>query len=155
MSNSRIRVLALKRAEDSDEIIVRMVELDGKPQQDVHVSFASPLTEARAVNGQEQPAGSATVSSGELVTSFGAYQPRTFALRLTPPAQQAASVRSTPVALKYDVSAASKDGETSSAGLDGKGNALPAEMLPGEITFNGIKFQLAKAGAQNALIAKG
>jgi alpha-mannosidase len=62
LNNSRIRVLALKRAEDSDEIIVRMVELDGKPQPDVHVSFVSPITEARAVNGQEQPVGLATVS---------------------------------------------------------------------------------------------
>jgi alpha-mannosidase len=28
-------------------------------------------------------------------------------------------------------------------------------MLPGEITFNGVKFHLAKADAQKALIAKG
>ena len=33
---SRIRVLALKKAEASDEMIVRMVELDGRPQ-DVRV----------------------------------------------------------------------------------------------------------------------
>jgi alpha-mannosidase len=32
LDNSRIRVLALKKAEDSDEIIVRMVELDGKAE---------------------------------------------------------------------------------------------------------------------------
>ena len=35
VSNPRIRVLALKKAEQSDEIIVRLVELDGKPQPDV------------------------------------------------------------------------------------------------------------------------
>ena len=33
VSNPRIRVLALKKAEQSDEIIVRLVELDGKPQR--------------------------------------------------------------------------------------------------------------------------
>jgi alpha-mannosidase len=156
VSNPRIRVLALKKAEESNEIIVRMVELDGEPQENVRVSFASPITEAREVNGQEQPLGPATVSSGALVTSFGAYQPRTFALRLAPPAQTAAPVRSAPVALRYDVATSSKDGESSSVGFDGKGNALPAEMLPGDIMFNGVKFQLAaKAGAPDALIAKG
>ena len=40
VSNPRIRVLALKKAELSDEVIVRLVELDGKPQPDVRVSFA-------------------------------------------------------------------------------------------------------------------
>jgi alpha-mannosidase len=136
---------------------VRMVELDGKPQQDVQVSFASPITEAREVNGQEQPVGPATVSSGALETYFGAYQPRTFALRLAPPAQTAAPVRSATVTLAYDAVTASKDGERSAVGFDGKGNALPAEMLPGEIMFNGVKFQLApvKAGGRNALIARG
>ena len=157
VNNPRIRVLALKKAEENDEVIVRMVELDGKPQQDVRVSFASAIAEAREVNGQEQPVGPATVSSGALVTSFGAYQPRTFALRLAPAAQTAAPVRSAPVTLAYDAVTASKDGESSAVGFDGKGNALPAEMLPGEIMFNGVKFQLApvKAGGRNALIAKG
>ena len=55
LNNSRIRVLALKKAEDSDEIILRMVELDGKPAQDVRVSFAGPVAAAREVNAQEQP----------------------------------------------------------------------------------------------------
>jgi alpha-mannosidase len=31
VSNSRVRVLALKKAEQSDEVIVRLAEIDGKP----------------------------------------------------------------------------------------------------------------------------
>lgn len=155
VSNPRIRVLALKKAEESDEIVIRMVELDGKPQPNVRVSFTSPVTEAREVNGQEQPLGPATVSSGALTTSFGAYQPRTFALRLQPPAQTIPAVRSVPVELVYDVAAASNDGDRSKVGFDGKGDALPAELLPNEITFAGIKFQLAKSGVKNALIPRG
>ena len=61
VSNPRIRVLALKKAEQGDEIIVRLVELDGKPQADVRVSFDAPITAAREVNGQEQPVGTATM----------------------------------------------------------------------------------------------
>src|SRR6185369_4203473 len=55
VSNSRVRVLAVKKAELSDEIIVRLVELDGKPQPGVKVRFAAPIIQAREVNGQEQP----------------------------------------------------------------------------------------------------
>src|SRR5271170_1239092 len=82
VSSPRIRVLAVKKAEQSDEVIVRLVELDGRPQAKVRVSFAAPITAAREVNGQEQPVGAATLTGGALVTSFGAYQPRTFAVRL-------------------------------------------------------------------------
>jgi alpha-mannosidase len=157
VSNPRIRVLALKKAEQSDEVIVRLVELDGKPEPNVRVSFAAPITAAREVNGQEQPVGAATVIDGALVTSFTAYQPRTFAVRLAAPPTSVAAVRSAPVALRYDLATATNDGTHSASGFDGKGNALPAEMLPDEITFNAVQFRLApaKTGAPNAIAAKG
>ena len=157
VSNPRIRVLALKKAEESDEIVVRMVELDGKPQNNVRVSFAAPVSAAREVNGQEQPVGPATVTDGALVTSFSAYQPRTFALKLAAPPTKVNGVRSAPVRLPYDVAAGSNDGAKSTVGFDGKGNALPAEMLPLQIQFNGVEFQLApaKTGTPDALMPKG
>ncbi len=157
VSNPRMRVLALKKAELNDEIIVRMVELDGKPQANVRVSLAAPITAAREVNGQEQPAGAAWVKDGALVTSFGAYQPRSFALRFGSAPSRVASVRSTPVALHYDLATASNDGMTSRGGFDGKGNSLPAEMLPAEIVFDGVPLRLGAAGsgAPNAVVARG
>jgi alpha-mannosidase len=157
VSNPRIRVMAVKKAELSDEVIVRLVELDGKPQSDVKVSFAAPIISAREVNGQEQPVGSATLAEGSLVTSFGGNQPRTFALRLAAPATSGQGVQSIPVSLPYNLAAASNDGDGSKVGFDGKGNTLPAEMLPSQIEFNDVRFQLApaKSGTQNAVIAKG
>jgi alpha-mannosidase len=157
ISNPRIRALAVKKAEDSDEVIVRLVELDGQPQTDVRVTFAAPITAAREVNGQEQPVGPATVTSGALVTSFTDYQPRTFALRLGAAPAKVSAVRSTPVSLQYDVATASSGGQHADAGFDGKGKALPAEMLPGSITFNDVQFKLAtaKSGTPNAVTAKG
>jgi len=157
VSNPRIRVLALKKAEQSDEVIVRLVELDGQPQANVRVSFARPITAAREVNGQEQPVGPAKVTGGALVTSFSAYEPRTFAVKLATPPAKVAGVRSAPVALRYDLATASNDGTPSTEGFDGKGNALPAEMLPAEITLNGVQFRLAsaKTGTPNAVVAKG
>ena len=157
VSNPRIRLLALKKAELSDEVIVRLVELDGKTQPDARVTFNTPITAAREVNGQEQPVGAATVNGGALVTSFSAYQPRTFAVKLAAPRAKIAAVRSAAVALKYDLATASSDGTKSEGGFDSKGNALPAEMLPDQIAFNDVRFQLAaaKTGVPNAVVAKG
>jgi alpha-mannosidase len=157
VSNPRIRVLALKKAEHGDEIIVRLVELEGRPQPDVKISFNAAIVSAREVNGQEQPVASTPVSGGALVTSFSAYQPRTFAVKLAAAPTKVAAVHSTPVTLHYDLAAASNDGTKSESGFDGQGNALPAEMLPTQIAFNDVQFQLApaKTGSPNAVTAKG
>jgi alpha-mannosidase len=159
LNNSRIRVLALKKAEADDEIILRMVELDGHPAQDVRVSLAGPIVAAREVNAQEQEQQEpANLNSGALVTSFTAYQPRTYALRLGPPSTKLDAIHSLPVALKYELAAASNDDtKTPGGGFDGKGNAIAAEMLPAAIAYHGVEFKLApaKTGMPDAVVAKG
>ena len=165
LSSDRVRLLALKKAEASDEVIVRIVELDGRTQRDVGISFAAPIAAAREVNGQEQPVGAATVANGTLTTNLRDFQPRTFAIKLgaapaklTPPASQ-------PVELKYDLAAATTDGHPAEGSFDmlpnnpasAQGRALPAEILPRDIDFGGVHFKLAPAGGgrMNAMMAKG
>jgi alpha-mannosidase len=160
VGNSRVRVLAVKKAEESDEVVVRLVELDGKNAPDVHLRFAGGLASAREVTGQEQPLGAAKVSGGELVTDFSPYQLRTFALKLAPSRVRLAAPRSLAVEMPYDLPASSPHvtkttaGVKSVGGFDGAGRGLPSEMLPGEISFAGVRFKLA-AGASNALAARG
>ncbi len=138
-------------------MIVRMVELDGKPQAKVRVGFAGPILAAREVDAQERTLGSASVEGGALVTSFSAFQPRSFALTLAASATRLPRVRSTPVTLHYDLATASADGAPSAGGFDAAGNALPAEMLPAQMRYNDVQFQLApaKTGSPNALVARG
>ncbi len=157
IDNPRVRLMALKKAEQGDEWIARVVELDGRPQPKVRISFAAPIVAAREVNGQEQPVGAARVTGGVLVTSLSAYQPRTFALKLSKATAKVAPVHSSPVDLHYDLAAATNDGASSTDGFDGKGDSLPAEMLPSEITFNEVHFHLAQSntGVPDALVAKG
>lgn len=157
VDNPHIRILALKKAEESDEFILRMVELDGAAAPDVKIKFAAPIAAAREVNGQEQPVGAATLDNGVLKTSFTAYQPRTFALRLGTAATRIAASESKPVDLHYDLAAASNDDTKSVGGFDAKGDALPAEMLPTELKFNGVEFHLAPAatGKPDAVVARG
>jgi alpha-mannosidase len=157
VDNPNIRILALKKAELSDEVIVRLVEMDGKPAPQVRLKFAGPIDAAREVNGQELPMGSASIADGALETSFQPYQPRTFALRLGAPPTHMNNVASKPVALEYDLAAASEDDTRSTGGFDKQGNALPAEMLPTQLNVNGVDFQLAPGGAgkPNAVVAKG
>jgi alpha-mannosidase len=165
ISNSRIRMFALKKAELSDEIVVRVVEIDGKPASNVHIAFASPILVAREVNGQERPSGPARIQDGQLVTSFSAYQPRSFAIKLSESPTRVAMPPFEAVKLPYDVSVASLDNKPASGCFDcsfdrptaPQGNALPGEMLPGKINYAGVSFTLASAttGKPNAVTADG
>lgn len=157
VSDPHVRILALKKAEMSDDIVVRLVEMHGQPAADVRVKFAGPIAAAHEVNGQEQEVGSATVNDGALETSFKPYQPRTFALQLGAASAHLNNVESQPVTLKYDLAAASNDDTKATGGFDKQGDALPAEMLPTDLNVNGIEFKLAPAatGSPDAVIAKG
>jgi alpha-mannosidase len=149
--------LAVKKAERGDEVIVRLVEVDGRPAQNVQVSFATPITAAREINGAEESVGPATVTNGALVTSFTAFQPRTFAVKLAEAPAKVTAPKSQPVPLAYDQSVASRDNAKSAPGFDAAGRSLAAEMLPTEIPYAGVRFKLAPAGEgkPNAVVAKG
>jgi len=163
VSNSRVRVLALKKAEEGNDVIVRLVEVDGKTAPDVHLAFAAPVITAREVDGQEMPSGAARTANGELVTSFTPYQLHTFALKLAPATQKVAGPKSQPLALAYDASVATLEDRPSQGCFDcfgdeptsTQGKALPAEMLPAQLEFGGIQFQLGPTGKRNAVSARG
>jgi len=157
VSDSRVRVLGLKKAENSGEAIVRLVELSGEPQRSVRIAFAAPISGAREVNAQEQPLGPATIRGGELVTNFGPYEPRTFAVKLARQRNRIAAPESRPITLSYDIAVASKARTKSSGGFNAAGETLAADLLPTEVDYAGIRFELAPAatGKPDAVVARG
>lgn len=163
LSNDRIRVMALKKAELSDELIVRLVEMDGRPAASVRLAFPAAIISAREVNGQEQPVGPANVTNGELVTSFDAYQPRTFAIKVAPSRIKLPQISSQTVPLEYEMSVAARMNRPADGAFDwapnsqgaSQGKALPAELLPRQVNFGGVRFDLAPAAKPNAVLAHG
>lgn len=161
VNNTRVRVFALKKSELSDELVVRMVELDGKPVSNVVVNFAAPLEAAREINAQELPLAESSqnlVTGGTLTASLKGFEPKTFALRLGKAPASVPAVTSHAATLTYDTASATNDDTaTPAGGFDGKGDAYPAEMLPQKLAFKGVLFDLAKAstGTNNAVTANG
>ena len=155
VSHDRIRVLALKKAEQSDEIVVRLVEMDGRPARGVRVRFASPVTAAREINGAEMPVGEAALADGALVVDFDRFQVRSFVLKISGPPTKLETIQSQPVALPFDQMVTSCDGAKAKGGFDAAGRNLPAEMLPNKIPYAGISFRLAPVDKPNAVTARG
>jgi alpha-mannosidase len=157
VDNQHVFVTAVKKAEESGDVIVRMVEMRGVNAPSVHVAFAAPVTAAHEVNGQEIPVGMATVAKGELETSLGPYAIRTFAVKLAASAKTLPPTRFETVDLKYDLATASEDGTLAKSGFDAAGRALPAEMLPNTLPYGGIRFHIGPSWTNkpNAVGARG
>lgn len=156
VATGQIAIRVIKRAEDSDEIVVRLHELFGRPGQ-TRVTFAAPIVSAREINAAEEPIGALTVSGGGVALTFKPYQPRTIAVRLAPPSATSRPVESTAIALPYTLDGFSTHHRRADGDFDGHGVALPAEQWPADLNIDGIRFRLGPSatGAKNIVVPAG
>ncbi|HTQ10818.1 MAG TPA: glycoside hydrolase family 38 C-terminal domain-containing protein [Fimbriimonadaceae bacterium] len=156
-NTQQVEIQAIKKAEDSNEIVVRLRELDGRAAKNVRISAAYGIASAREVNGQERAMGPATVKNGVLATSVPGFSLRSFAIRLRPAPRAAATLtESKPVALPYDFDAISWL-KNPGNGDFAQGQALSADQLPSSLVVDGIDFKFGPKtdGAKNAVAAHG
>lgn len=157
VSHDNIVISALKKAENSDEIIVRLVETKGRSVKKATLTFASPVMTAREVNGVEEEVGPAQVKDGKLVFDLTPYCLKTFALKLTPPKTKILEPVSTSVELPYNVDVFSFDDHKADGSFDAEGRSYPAELLPQTVVADSITFKLGPKydGAKNAVACEG
>ncbi len=157
VSTSQVAVKALKQAEQTDEIVIRVQELFGKDAKAVKLIFPAGIVSAREVNGIEETSGKAVVENGQLVFDIKSYQPKTFAVKLAKPAQSIGRKTSQWLALNYDIDGVSFDANRTDGDFDGKGNTYPAELWPSEIVSNDVVFKMGSSadGQKNFITAKG
>jgi alpha-mannosidase len=155
VSNGRVRVLALKKAEQSDEVVIRLVEMDGKPAPGLRITFAAPIVAAREISGTETPVADVPMTNGELVTDMPAFGIRSFALELGAAPVTASVPRSRSIPLAYDLAVATTDGAKAAIGFDPSGRTLAAEMLPPEVAVGGVEFVLGPSQGPNAVVGRG
>lgn len=158
VSSDSVRIQAIKKAEEGDEVIVRLRELSGKPSEAVRVAMASPIASVREVDGQERPieGSRAKLEKGELVTPIGGYELRAFAVKLGAAPAKAGQPKSDPVELAFDTDVAASRAKRGDGAMDGRG-AYPAEQLPAMLELEGVTYRLGSAadGKKNAVAANG
>ena len=156
VSTDQVAVKAVKKAEETNELIVRVYEWAGQQHDKVTLTFPKRVLSAREVNGLEEPIGSATTSANTLTFSISKYQPKTFAVTLaaaTPPADKQTDVA---VSLPYNVDMMSYESKKNDA-LKSAPYAYPAELVPDVVTADGISFVMGNRsdGQENAVRCSG
>lgn len=157
ISTAQVAVRALKKAEDSDEWVIRLQELHGRPARRVTVAFAAPVVSVREINAAEEPTGAYRAQGGKLVMDLTPYQPRTFAIRLASAPHRLQPISSTPVALPYDLDGISLHADLTDGAFDKTGQTYPGELWPAHLTADGVAFQLGSSapGVKNMVACRG
>ncbi len=153
-----VMISALKKSENSDDFVVRLRETAGKIVEGALVNFSLPVTTATEVNGQEESIGSPLPLRGPMLSSFTPYQPRAYALKLSPSKLKTPEKpQYQPLKLEYNLDGISTDDNKTDGDLDGHGNTLAGELLPDTVWFQGVPFVIGPktAGQFNVMECKG
>ena len=147
LSTNKVAIKVLKKAEDTNEFIVRVYEWAGEDQQDVRLSFPLPISSAREVNGIEEdiPGGECTIVDGKLSFDIKRYQPKTFAIRVPTMGilhyggEDEIDHPGYPIVLPYNIDMMSYDSSRGNAASTFT-YAYPAELIPDTLVCDGMDF---------------
>lgn len=157
VSDPNVTVKAVKKAEESNEYIIRVQETSGKNISDVVLSMGNGIASAREVNGAENPVGPAALEDGKIKFNINKYEPKTFAVTMKVPSTVVSAPTSTNIDLPYNKDVVSFDANKADGALDTLGNSIPAELLPTNIISGGISFKTGPTadGQNNAVVSSG
>ena len=154
LNTDQVSVKAVKKAEESDELIVRVYEWSGQHHDRVSMTFPADILSAREVNGLEESLGEATYDGRTLVFNIEKYQPKTFAVKLQTTGVQPSSTdeTSTAITLPYNADVMSYDSKKNDV-LGISDLAYPAEQIPDVLTTGGVAFTMGSraSGDKNAV----
>lgn len=151
-----VMVAALKKAEDSDEVIVRLFERTGKPVSNARLTMATPILKVREVNGQEQqmtPDGRLEVRDGAVSFEMKPYRPRAFALTIKPSATVAQPSAEEALTLPFNTDVASSGRGKKDGAFDAEGRSYPGERFPALCESGGVTFHLPAGGSGNDAVS--
>ena len=152
-SNDNVLIRALKRAEVSDEYVVRVYELSGKATQTANLTFAAPIVSAVEADGTEKTLADADFSGCDLKVSIKPFSVKTFKVKLRK--SDAQTVDMLPLHLNYNKKCTTFNEFRSEADFEG-GYSYAAELFPdGELTYGGIRFQVGPKDVENGLTCQG
>lgn len=152
-NTDKVAIKALKKAEASDDIIVRVYEITGNNYDNVEISFPANIVSATEVNGLEEEMGSVAMSENKISFPITKYQPKTFKVKLADYTATLNEPSSTQASLIYNIDVMSADSKKRDGRFGTSDFVYPAELMPNEIVADGIKFKVGprEEGEKNAV----
>lgn len=158
LNTKNVAIKALKQAEDTDEIVVRLYEITGNTQENIELTFASNIESAREINGREQNVGTINFAGNKITFNLTKYQPRTFAVKLASNSNATLSEpESRKAQLAYNVDVMSLDENKRDGRFGTTPYVFPGELFEDELVVDGVKFDIGPSAVRqkNAVQCEG
>lgn len=156
INNEDVIIRAIKKAEDSDTIIVRFNEGANKHAENVRAYFGTGVESAVEVYASEEYKGEAVVDNGRLVFDLEPYEVKTFAIKLYS-GRLGDSQKQIVVDLPHNIDVVTFNNNRRKTIIPTLGVSIPGEIFPAWLTCGGVTFKTAELGDEmnNALICDG
>ncbi len=148
---------AMKKAENSDEIVVRIGESEKKAQKDIALSLDCEILSAREIYASEEHISDFSLTDGKLIFDLKPYEIKSFALKVKKTKTEINT--KSPLNIMGNVNAFSTNAQPS-GDLPIINKTIPCEITPETISSNGVEFFLPKnnkgmlCGGQSILLPK-
>lgn len=152
IDNPDLAIKALKKAEDSDEYVVRIYDINGKGGNG-KITFARPILSAYKADGTEKTLENASFSGNSLDVALVANGLGTYKVKLAP-ATLNDKADFAVVPLNYDKKCFSWNRFSGDADFY-NGYSYAAELIPATLTASGVPFTLENSELLNGKVCKG
>ena len=132
---------AVKKAENSDEIVIRIGESEKRAQKGVTFSLNAEILSAREIYASEEHISDVQLIDGKLVFDLKPYEVKSFALTVKKADAKAETKFN--IGITGNVNAFSTNAKPS-GNLPVINKTIPVEIAPETIISNGVKFNLPK-----------
>lgn len=144
VNEDNIIITVLKKAENSQDFILRAYEAEGASQTSATFNMTDTISSIKEINLIEEDIATLTSSGNSFSTTFSPYEIKSFKINLQSSDYADTRPATIPVDLSsaYNLDGISKDSQRSDGDLDGQGNTFAAELMPDNIVIDDIDFQM-------------
>lgn len=154
INNPDVIIRAIKKAENSDEIVIRVNEGANLPAEGVVITLGKGIVSARELNAVEDEIGPAYVANGALVFNIAPYEVKTFAVKLAD-CKIGDCTQHSKIELPFNTDVVTFNHDRASASIPTINVSIPGEIFPKTIECGTIRFETGDIWGEgnNAMIS--
>lgn len=151
INDNSVRISAIKKAHNSDRIIIRAINTSDNDKEAVEISFFNPIKDAYEVYGDETALQSFEPSDGKLKFDIGHNSIKSFSVSFEK--CERASAISKSINLDFNAVGITTDSNRGSSELKDT-VSVPAELVPEGLLYGGINYSFSK-DIKNCVVCEG
>ena len=152
LSDNNVRIIAIKKSQNSDDIIFRVAECSGTDKNDIKAVFSLPITDADLVTGDETKLTKAEIENGFLSFNLKHNEIKSFALKF----EKKSNIKRNYEILNLNCNSVgiTTDKNRKDSTLK-NGISIPTELIPDKILSAGIEYSITTDKRHNCLLCDG